>query len=196
MSAKAKQERDDLEMKLLAMKMTIEDLCGAPSPTKRLVKKRREELRVIWEKMQSKHVNYCRAVNVGMESPESVEFLKRVGKTYNEAEEIVTATLGGEDATEDEVRLKRMKKRVKSLQTEIDLDIPHNLDLADTADNAGAHEQAISMLGEAEDKLKRYLEDSCEAEDTLMMQQVKECVEVEDWFSRQQYVQDSYALEA
>ena len=29
----------------------------------------------------------------------------------------------------------------------------------------------------------------------LMMQQVKECVEVVDWFSRQQYVQDSYAME-
>jgi hypothetical protein len=112
MSAKAKQERDDMEMKLVAMKLAIEDLCAAPSPTKRLVKKRREELRVIWEKLQSKHVNYCRAVNVGMESPDSVEFLKKAGKIYNEAEGIVTVTLGGEDATEDEVRLQRMRKKI------------------------------------------------------------------------------------
>jgi hypothetical protein len=83
-------------MKLVAMKLALADLCAAPSPTKRLVKKRRKKLRVIWEKMQSKHVNYCRALNVGMESPDIVEFLKKVGKIYNEAEEVVTVTLGGE----------------------------------------------------------------------------------------------------
>ena len=43
-----------------------------------------------------------------------------------------------------------MKKRVKKLQTEIDLDSPHITDLAKTAANSGAYEQAISMLKEAE----------------------------------------------
>ena len=95
MSPKAKQEKYDLEMKLVVMKLAIEDLCGSTSPTKRLVKKRREDLRVIWERMKSKHVNYCRAVHVGMESLESVEFLRKVGKIHNEAEEVVKMTLGG-----------------------------------------------------------------------------------------------------
>ena len=34
--------------------------------------------------------------------------------------------------------------------------IDHITGLANTADNSGAYEQAISMLGEAEDELKRY----------------------------------------
>ena len=103
MSAKAKQERDDMEMKLVAMKLAIEDLCSATTPTKRLVKKRREDMRAIWEKLQTKHVLYCRSAGVGMESPESVEFLKKVGRIYNEAELVVTDTLGGDDVTADEV---------------------------------------------------------------------------------------------
>ena len=53
MSAKAKQEEVDLEMKLVAMKLTIEDLCAATSPTQRMLKKRRG------------------AVNVGMEYSDS-----------------------------------------------------------------------------------------------------------------------------
>ena len=51
MSAKAKQEIDDVEMKLVSMKLAIEDISSTASPTKRLVKKRREELRVICEKL-------------------------------------------------------------------------------------------------------------------------------------------------
>ena len=107
MSAKAKQERDDMEMKLVAMKLAIEDLCSATTPTKRLVKKRRKDMRVIWEKLITKHVLYCRSAGVGMESPESVEFLKKVGRIYNEAELVVT------DVTADEVIVRRLKKRVK-----------------------------------------------------------------------------------
>ena len=62
MSAKAKQERDDEEMKLVSMKLAIEDTCSTASPSKRLVKKRIEELRVMWEKLQTKHLHYLKEV--------------------------------------------------------------------------------------------------------------------------------------
>ena len=117
MSAKAKQESDDVEMKLVNMKLAIADICSTASPTKRLVMKMREELRVIWEKLQTKHLHYCRAASLGGESAESIEFLKKFGKMYNEAEEVITNTLGSDDVTADEVMIKRFKKRVMSLQT-------------------------------------------------------------------------------
>ena len=149
MSAKAKQERDDVEIKLVSMKLSIEDVCSTASPTKRLVKKRREELRVTCEKLQTKHLHYCKAASLGGESAESVEFLKKFGKMYNEAEEVITNTLGSDDATADEIMIQRLKKRVKSLQTEKDPDIPHINDLASPGQNSGAYEEANKMLEEA-----------------------------------------------
>ena len=62
MSAKAKQERDNAELKFVTLKLTIEDLCSSPAPTLQIVKKRREEARALWEKVQSRHLGYCKAV--------------------------------------------------------------------------------------------------------------------------------------
>ena len=167
MSARARQERDDMETKLVAMKVTIDKLCTATSPTKRLVKKRREELRVIWEKLQSKHTGYCRAASVGLESSDSIEFLKRVGETYNNVEQMISDTLDEEDSTEDEIVIRRLKKRIKSLQSEIDLELPYITDLANAIDNIGAYEQALNMLRGVEDKLRKYLGISQDVEEML-----------------------------
>ena len=89
MSAIAKEERDDVGMKLVSMKLAIEETCSTASPSKRLVKKRMEELRVIWEKLQTKHLHYCKEAVLGIESAESIEFLKRFVKLYNETEEVL-----------------------------------------------------------------------------------------------------------
>ena len=86
---------------------------------------------------------------------------------YNEAEEVINNTLGSDDATADEVMIQRLKKRVKSLQTEIDLDIPYINDLASPGLNNGAYEEANKMLEEAEDKLRKYVEISGDADELM-----------------------------
>ena len=69
-------------------------------------------------------------------------------------EEVINDTLGNDDATADEVRIQRLKKRMKSLQTDVDFDIPHINDLAAAGQNIEAYKEASKMLEEAEDKMR------------------------------------------
>ena len=66
MSAKAKQTRDDLEVKLIACKRLLVVASQATPLLKRSVTKKRTELAECWGKLQNSHSVYCRLAGVGL----------------------------------------------------------------------------------------------------------------------------------
>ena len=74
MSAKAKQQRDEWEVKMIGVHQSILEVCGETPVQKRSVTRKLQELDKIWEKLTSIHAIYCRAANIGLSSPDSTEF--------------------------------------------------------------------------------------------------------------------------
>ena len=80
MSAKAKQNRDEWETKLIACKESLVQVSQKIPLNKRSVTKKLAELTHIWGKLQTSHSVYCRAAGIRLSSTESRDFLMEVGK--------------------------------------------------------------------------------------------------------------------
>ena len=66
MSAKAKQNRDEWETKLIACKESLVQVSQKIPLNKRSVTKKLAELTHIWGKLQTSHSVYCRAAGIGL----------------------------------------------------------------------------------------------------------------------------------
>ena len=167
MSAKAKQSRDEWEVKLLACKETLVQVSQASPLLKRSVTKKLAELTSIWGKLQASHAAYCRHAGVGISSPESREYLRDMGKVKEEGDLAAETALDEEDP--DELTVRRLKRTMNTLISEVSFALPAIEGLAEEAGLLGreAYEQALSLLEGAEDKMNRYVEVSGDAEDLL-----------------------------
>ena len=167
MSAKAKQARDEWETKLIACKETLMQVSQATPLLKRSVTKKLAELTSIWGKLQTSHCVYCRHAGIGISSTESREYLREQGKVKEEGDMTAETALGEEDP--DDVTVRRLKRAINTLQSEVGFAIPAIEGLADEVGslNKEAYQQALSLLEGAEDKMTRYVELSGEAEDLM-----------------------------
>ena len=167
MSAKAKQARDEWEIKLIACKESLVQVSQATPVVKRTVTKKLAELSSVWAKLQTSHSVYCRHAGVGLGSSESREYLRDVGKLKDEAEGAAETALGEEDP--DELTVRRLKRSVSTLQSEVSFAIPAIQSCADESEalSKESYQQVLILLEGAEDKLGRYVELSAEAEDLL-----------------------------
>ena len=167
MSAKAKQNRDEWETKLIACKESLVQVSQKIPLNKRSVTKKLAELTHIWGKLQTSHSVYCRAAGIGLTSIESRDFLREVGKFKEDGDSVAETALGEEDP--DDVTAKRLRRTMNTLQSEVEIAIPAIEGLADEGGllNREAYQQALSMLEGAEDKMSRYIEMSGEVEDLI-----------------------------
>ena len=167
MSSNAKKSRDEWETKLIACKETLVQVSQATPLLKRSVTKKLAELTSIWEKLQASHAGFCRHAGVGISSTESREYLRDMGKVKEEGDLAAETALGEEDT--DEVTVRRLKRAINTLQSEVGFAIPAIEGLADEDGslNREAYQQALNLLEGAEDKMGRYVEMSGEAEDLM-----------------------------
>ena len=122
MSAKAKKDRDEMELKLLGAHQAILELCGN-SPLqragKRAASRKLGKLENIWEKVVSSHREYCKHAGLGLDSEESKEFIFAKQKLRDEAIFTGKKAQREDDAASDEGKIKRLKKSVAVLQREV-----------------------------------------------------------------------------
>ena len=78
MSAKARGDREEQELKLLGAHQVIMELC-VKAPLQRAERRAAErklgELEAIWNRLVSSHRLYCKFSSVGLDSEESREFI-------------------------------------------------------------------------------------------------------------------------
>ena len=156
-----------METKLIACKETLIQVSQATPLLKRSVTKKLAELTSIWGKVQTSHCVYCRHAGIGISSTESREYLREQGKVKEEGEMTAETALGEEDP--GDVTVRRLRRAINTLQSEVGFAIPAIEDLADEVGslNKEAYQQALSLIEGAEDKMTRYVELSGEAEDLM-----------------------------
>ena len=64
MSAKAKQLRAELEVKLIGAHQGLLSICAAAPVQKRAVRRKLDELETIWERLVKSHSQYCVTASV------------------------------------------------------------------------------------------------------------------------------------
>ena len=161
MSAKAKKDRDELELKLIGAHQAILDLCGS-SPLQRAGKRAADrklgELENIWERLVGSHREYCKHGGLSLDSEESKEFIFAKQKMKDEAIQAVESAQGEDDCTSDEAKIKRLKKTVAVLQREVGFNLPALVEFSTEALNSEAFKQALEMLDDTENKVRRYVD--------------------------------------
>ena len=166
MSAKAKQLRAELEVKLIGAHQGILTICAAAPVQKRAVRRKLDELETTWERLVKSHSQYCVSASVSPTSTESVEFMREKEKLREEAIQAAESALGDEE-DKTEVTGKRIKKHADKLKSYVDANLTTLEGLAGEQLSREQYEQAMLMVQELSDKVDRYVELSEEAEDML-----------------------------
>ena len=166
MSGKAKQYRDEWEIKMIGVHQSILEMSAAETVQKRALTRKMTEMENIWQKLVGSHGAYCRAAKVGLSSPESTEYLKEKEKLREEILQVVEKALEVED--KDLGTVKRLKKVLEQLKAEVEVSISALEDFSvEDQLTREAHEEAVDMVQRAMDKVNRYVEVSREAEELM-----------------------------
>ena len=159
MSAKARGDREEQELKLLGAHQVIMELC-VKTPLQRAEKRAAErklgELEGIWNKLVTSHRLYCKFSSVGLDSEESREFIFAKQKMKEEAVFTIEKALDEDDTAVEEQKVTKLKRTFLQMQKEVEFDLPALEDLSNSALNSEAYEEAIAMLRESEVKVKQY----------------------------------------
>ena len=121
MAGKAKQARDEWEIKLLGVHQTLMDMCGLEPIQKRAVTRKMTELDNIWQRLIENHGHYCRAAKIGISSKDSTDFLREKEKLKEEVTQMVETALAIEDVGVG--KIKRLKKLIEHLKSDVDIAI-------------------------------------------------------------------------
>jgi hypothetical protein len=119
MSGKARQQRDEWELKMIGVHQSILEMSAVVPVQKRALTRKMTELEDIWQKLIGSHGAYCRAAKVGLSSSESTEFLREKEKLKEEAIQVVEKALEVEDKDVGTVR--RLKKIVEQHKAEVEV---------------------------------------------------------------------------
>ena len=166
MSGKAKQYRDEWEIKMIGVHQSILEMCAGDAVQKRALTRKMTEMENIWQKLVGSHGAYCRAAKVGLSSPESTEYLREKEKLREEILQAVEKALEVED--KDLGSVKRLKKVLEQLKAEVEVSISAQEDFSiEDQLTREAHEEAVDMVQRAMDKMNRYVEVSREAEELI-----------------------------
>ena len=164
------QGRDELELKLIGTHQAILELCGTTPlqrAGKRVADRKLGELENIWERLISSHREYCKHAGLSLDSEDSKKFIFAKQKMRDEAVMKVEMEQGEDESSMDDGKVKRMKKTVSVLQREVEFNLPTLEEFSKDAMNNEVFKQAMEMLVDTENKIKRYLDLSAEIEDLL-----------------------------
>ena len=121
MSGKAKQNRDEWDIKMIGVHQSILEMSAAQPVQKRALSRKMTEMENIWQKLIGSHGAYCRAAKVGLSSTESTEFLKEKERLKEEIIQAVEKALDVED--KDVGTVKRLKKVEEQLKAEVEVSV-------------------------------------------------------------------------
>ena len=160
-SAKAHKDRDELELKLIGTHQAILELCGTTPlqrAGKRVADRKLGELENIWERLISSLREYCKHAGLSLDSEDSKKFIFAKQKMRDEAIRKVEMAQGEDASSVDDGKVKRMNKTVSVLQTEVEFNLPTLEEFSKDAMNSEVFKQAMEMLVDTENKIKRYLD--------------------------------------
>ena len=160
MAAKAKEARDEWEIKLITALEELELVSGTAPVNKRVVELKVQSVEDIFEKLQRIHAQYCQKAKIGLGSAESTEFIK--GQTRLKVKGITearAALTNGEDDTE----IREFEARVKLENFQLKVDIEGKLTSLQAMSSTALlttlqYSSTMEMLSDCEAKLQKYME--------------------------------------
>jgi hypothetical protein len=158
MASKAKDYRDECEVKLLGVYQDLMQVVEEQPGKKRAVSKEMDKLEKAWEKLQKGHSDYCKHAKMSLTSTESLDFLKEKGKFRRDGINAAKAVLGDDDEAEEKQVIQGLESELFKLQLSIEGDLSALASLAAGGLTTEQHEQTREILGEVEGSLNRYME--------------------------------------
>ena len=167
MSGKAKQNRDEAEVQFLGVRRGILHACETKPLIRRAVTRKVAELEASWNKLLKTHTLYCTTAGIGLGSAESCEFIDKNANLKEEAIQTAETLLGDNEEEDATLVGKRLKRSVELLIAEVEYTIPTLNGFTSDELDSEAHDEALSMVQESLDKMKRYVELGEKAEEVL-----------------------------
>ena len=158
MAGKAKDYRDECEVKLLGVYQDLMQVVEEQPVKKRAVSKEMEKLEKAWEKLQKSHSDYCKHAKVSLTSTESMDFLREKGKFRRDGINAAEAVLGDDDEADEKQVIQGLESELFKLKLSIEGDLSALASLAGGGLTTEQHEQTKEILGEVEVSLNRYME--------------------------------------
>ena len=123
MAGKAKDYRDECEVKLLGVYQDVMQVVEEQPGKKRAVTKEIEKLEKAWEKLQKSHSDYCKHAKMSLTSTESLDFLKEKGKFRRDGINAAKAVLGDDEEAEEKQVIQGLESELFKLQLSIEGDL-------------------------------------------------------------------------
>ena len=164
MSGKAKQNRDELVLQFMGVRSSLQQVCETSPVMKRAVTRKVADLEQIWEKLIRSHSLYCKVAAVGIESSESNEFIDQKARLKEEALQLADNALGENVEEDSAVVGKRLQRSVELLAAEVEFAMPALSGFSTDQLNYESHQEALRLVQENMDKMRRYMEMCNQAE--------------------------------
>ena len=156
MAAKAKEYRDELEVKLMGAYWDLVAETEVTPVKKRVLSKQMDNLDKVWDKLQKCHADFCRLNKVT--DTESMEYIRVKGKLRREGIAAARAALGVDEDAEMRNSIAKLEGEMFQLQVDIKGNMSVLTSLTGTVLRSEQFGQTMDMLGEGERKLRRYME--------------------------------------
>ena len=158
MASKAKELRDEQEVKLVGAYYDLMAEVEAKPTKKRAVTRAMEKLNKTWAALEKCHADYCRLNKVPV--TESMEYIKTQGKLRRDALGAAGDILGLEEDSGDQLAMDKLQREMFQLKVDIEgcLTVVAGLAVGDLGSEK--YTQTVELLNGGELKLKKYMEDS------------------------------------
>ena len=167
MSGKARQDRDEAEVQFIGVRRGLLHACETTPTSKRAITRKIAELEGTWKKLLKCHTLFCKAASIGLGSAESSEFIDKHANLKEEALFTAENLIGGNEEEDLSIVGKRLQKSVELLIAEVEFTLPTLTGFTTDKLELEAHGEALNMVQEATDKMKRYVELCDKAEEAL-----------------------------
>ena len=160
-AAKAKEARDEWEIKLITALEELELVTTGTAPVnKRVVELKVQSVEDIFEKLQKIHAQYCQKAKIGLGSAESIEFIK--GQTRLKVKGITEARATLTNG-EDDKEITEFEAKVKLENFQLKVDIEGKLTSLQAMSSTALlttvqYSSTMEMLSDCEAKLQKYME--------------------------------------
>ena len=144
---------------------SIEQACSTDPVVRRTVTRKMGEMEGIYDKLVKSHSFYCKVAGMGLRSSDSSEYMNEMNKLKFSATQLAQTVLGDDEEASKAANLKRNRKLVETLKTEVECAIPSLMELTSTDLTSEGYEEAMETVREAANKMERYLEVGALVED-------------------------------
>lgn len=171
MSGKAKEHRDNGEIDLIMACESLKSAIGVTPVNKRIVKNEMGKVGQTMDKLKRLHSEYCRKSSLSPCSSDSLEFLRGMGRMYNEVMEAAELLVVDGDVVEDKKAKEKLENQLQQLKIDVEGKLSYLESVKSVDLNPERYARAMDNMQKGEDKLLRYME----CNDKLM-----DCLKEED----------------